>query len=81
MHNPASVQENGTHKLPRDFDIQTDHLVSARRLDLIIINKKRKLAKLRSLLYRLTTEKKLKESEQNDKYLNYTKVLKKNYGT
>ena len=48
MHNPAAVQENETHKLLWDFDIQTDHLISARRPDLIIINlkKKRELAKL-----------------------------------
>ena len=52
MHNPASVLENGTHKLLWDFDIQTDHLISDRRQDLIVINnnnnnnKKRELAKL-----------------------------------
>ena len=37
MHNPAAVQENDTHKLLWDFDIQTDHLISVRRPDLIII--------------------------------------------
>ena len=46
MHNPASVLENDTHKLLWDFDIQTDHQISARRPDLIVINKKRQLAKL-----------------------------------
>ena len=40
MHNPAPVLENDTHKLLWDFDIQTDPLISARRPDLIIINKK-----------------------------------------
>ena len=42
MHNPASVRENDTHKLLWDFDIQTDHLISARRPDLIIKKKKKK---------------------------------------
>ena len=37
VHNPASVQENDTHKLLWNFDIQTDQLISARRPDLIII--------------------------------------------
>ena len=41
MHNPASVLENDTHKLRWDFDIQTDHLISAKRPDPIIMNKKR----------------------------------------
>ena len=43
MHNPAPVLENNTHKLLWDFDIHTDHLISARRPDLIIINKKENL--------------------------------------
>ena len=42
MHNSASVLENATHKLLLDFNIQTDHLIPARRPDLIIINKKKK---------------------------------------
>ena len=39
MHNPAHVLENDTHKLLWDFNIQTDHLIPARRPELIIINK------------------------------------------
>ena len=50
MHKSAAVLENGTHKLLSDSDIQTDHLISARRPDIIVINnkkkKKRELAKL-----------------------------------
>ena len=38
MHNPASVLENETHKLLWDFNIQTDHVISARRPELRIIN-------------------------------------------
>ena len=41
MHNPAPVLENSTHKILWDFDIHTDHLISARRPDLIIINNKK----------------------------------------
>ena len=55
MHNPAPVPENGTHKFLWDFDIHTDHLISARRPDLKVINKK-KSAKLSTLLSRQTTE-------------------------
>ena len=56
MHNPAPVLESDTHKLLWDFNIQTDHLIPARRPDLIIINKKREFAKLSTLLSRRTTE-------------------------
>ena len=45
MHNPASVLENDTHKLPWDCNIRTDPLISSRRPDLIIINKKKKKKK------------------------------------
>ena len=43
MHNPAPVLENDTHKLLWDFNIQTDHLIPARRPDLIIIIKNENL--------------------------------------
>ena len=42
MHKPIFVLENETRKLHWVFEIQTDHLISARRLDLIIVNKKKK---------------------------------------
>ena len=41
MHNLASVLENETHKHLWDFEIQMDHLISAKQLDIIIINKKK----------------------------------------
>ena len=41
MHNPAPVLENDTHKLLWDINIHMDHLIWAKRLDLIIINKKK----------------------------------------
>ena len=56
MHNPAAVQENGTHKLLWDFDIRTDHLISAMTPDFIVINKKRELVKLSILLNQMITE-------------------------
>ena len=65
MHNPASDLENDIHKLLWDFDLQTDHLISARRPDLIIIKKEKKKKKKRKkenlqnyggLLFLLTTE-------------------------
>ena len=45
MYNPESVLGNETHKILRDFKIQTDHLISARRPHLVIMNKKKKKKK------------------------------------
>ena len=41
MHNPASVLENDTNKLLLDINMQTDHLISARRPVLIIMSQKK----------------------------------------
>ena len=38
MHNPESIQENKTHKILRDFEIQTDRLISIERRDQVIVN-------------------------------------------
>ena len=58
MHNPAPVLEKDTQKLLWDFNIQTDHLIQARRPNHIIINnKKREYAKWSTLLSRRNTEK------------------------
>ena len=61
MHNPESVQENETHKLLWDFEIQTDHQIWARLPNLIISKKKkrkekRELAELWTLLSLQTAE-------------------------
>ena len=48
MHNPAPILENDTNKFVWDFDIQTDHLISARRPDTIIMKKKKKKENLQN---------------------------------
>ena len=77
MLNPASLQENDTHKLLWDFDIQMDHLISARRPDLIIMNKKKRTCKIVDFAVLIDKRIKLKENEKKDKYLNLDRELKK----
>ena len=78
MHNSAPVLENNTHKLQWDFDIHTDHLISARRPDLIIINKKKKrTCKIVDFAEPADHRIKLKECEKKDKYLSLARELKK----
>ena len=67
MHHPAPVMKNDTHKLLWDFDIQTDHLISAIRPDLIIINKKKKrICKIINFANPPDHRIKLNECEKND---------------
>ena len=75
MHNPAPVLENDTHKLL--WDIHTDHLISARRPDLIIINKNKRIYKIVDFTVPADHRIKLKECEKKDKYLDLTRELKK----
>ena len=79
MHNPAPVLGNDTYKLLWDFNIQTDPLVSARRPDLIIINrkKKKKICKIVDFTVPADHRIKMNECEKRDKYLNLAKKLKK----
>ena len=59
-----------THELLWDFDIQTDHLISARRLELITI-------KIVDFTVPADNRIKLKECEKRDKYLDLAIELKK----
>ena len=77
IYNPTSVQENNTHKLLWDFDIQTDHLISARRPDLVIINKKKRTCKIVNFATPADHRVKFKESEKKGKYLDLARELKK----
>ena len=77
MHNPASVLENDTHKLLLNFDIQTDPLISARRPDLIIINRKRRICKIVDFAVSSDYRIKLTECEKKDMYLDLARELKK----
>ena len=77
MHNPAPVLENDTHKLLWDFNIQTDHLISARRPDLIIINKKKKICKIVDFAVAADHRIKLNEYEKRDMYVDLARELKK----
>ena len=77
MHNPAPVLENNTHKLLWDFNIQTDHLILARRPALIIINKKKRTCKIEDFAVPADHRVKLKECEKKDKYFDLARELKK----
>ena len=76
MHNPAPILQNDTHELLWDFDIHTDHLISVRRPDLIITNKKKRTCKIVNFFIPADHRIKLKECEKKDKYLDLVRELK-----
>ena len=77
MQNPESVLENETYKLLWDFEIQTDPLISARRPDLVIVNKKKEKKKKKREPVSAHHRVKSKESENRDKYLDLARELNK----
>ena len=80
-NNPEFVLEYETHKLLWDFEIPADPLISARRLDLVIANKKKRT--LNSGLWRHceSQSNKKKESKKRDKYLEPGRNTKQNNKT
>ena len=76
MHNQVPVLENDTYKLLWDFDIQTDHLISARRPYFIIISIKKKICKIVDFAVPADHRIKLKECEKRDQYLDLARELK-----
>ena len=81
MHNPESVLENDRHKILWDFEIQTDHLISARRPDLMIIDKKERTSWIVDFAVPAKHRVRLKGCEKSNKYLDLARKEKKNCGT
>ena len=77
IDNPAFILENDTHKLLWDFDVQTDHLISVRRPDLIIISKKKRIYKILDFAVPADHRIELKVYEKKDKYIDFARELKK----
>ena len=71
------VLENDTHKLLWDFDIHTDHLITARRSDFMIIYRKKRICKIIDFAVPVYHRMNLKECEKKDKCLDLARVLKK----
>ena len=76
MHNPAPALEINTPKLLLDPDIQTDHLISARRPDQNNNQQKENLQNCQ-LCSPSWPQNKLKEWEKKGKYLDLARELKK----
>ena len=76
MHNPDSILENETHKVLWDFEIQMDHLISARRPYLVIVNKRNKTCWIMDFAVTADHRVKLKESKKRNKYLDLARELK-----
>ena len=74
LQKPESTLENETLKILWDFEIQTDHLLLARRPNLMIINKKGKPDLYSSVP--ADNRMKFKENEKRDEFSDLVRELK-----
>ena len=81
MHNSESFLVNEIHKFLRGSNIQTVYLISSRRPDLVIINKRERERERAGRIVEFSVpvdhKVKIKENEKRDELLNLAKELKK----
>ena len=74
-HDPEIVLENEDYKILRDFSIQADHVIEAQRLDLVVVDKKKRLQFIDFAVPGDRIEE--KDKEKIDKYQDLRRELQK----
>ena len=70
MLKSESIQENETHEILWDLEIQMDHRIQAKKSDLVLVNNKRKrICHLADFAVLANHRGKMKESEKTSKNL------------
>ena len=70
-HEPESVLENEDYKILRDFSIQTDHVIKARRPDLVVVDKKERSCKIIDFAVPVDSRIEEKEKDKIEKYQDF----------
>ena len=76
-HEPLSVLENEDYKTLQDFSIQTDHVIQARRPDLVVADKKERSCKIIDFAVPGDSMIEEKENDQIEKYQDLERELQK----
>ena len=76
-HEPESVLEGEDYKILRDFSIQTDHVIEAQRLDLVVVDKKKRTCKIIDFAVPGDSRTEEKEKEKVEKYQDLRRELQK----
>ena len=75
MHKAELLSEEKTQKILRNFEMQTDHLITARRLDSVKVFKKvKKTSRIVDFDIPMIHWVKFKENEMRDKYLDFDRL-------
>ena len=76
-HEPESVLENEDYKTLWDFSIQTDHVIEARRLDLVVVDKMKRISKIIDFAVPGDSRIEEKEKDKIEKYQHLGRELRK----
>ena len=76
-HEPESVLENEDYKILWDFSIQTDHVIEARRPDLVVVDKKERSCKIIDFAVPGDSRIQEKEKDKIEKYQDLGRELQK----
>ena len=76
-HEPESVLENEDYKILLDFSIQTDHVIEARRPDLVVVDKKERSCKIIDFAVPGDSRIEEKEKDKIEKYQELGRELQK----
>ena len=76
-HEPESVLENEDYKILWDFSIQTDHVIEARRPDLVVVDKKERSCKIIDFAVPGDSRIEEKEKDKIERYQELERELQK----
>ena len=76
-HEPESVLENEDYKILWDFSIQTDHVIEARRPDLVLVDKKERSCEIIDFAVPGDSRIEEKEKDKTEKYQDLGRELQK----
>ena len=76
-HEPESVLENEDYKILWDFSIQTDHVIEARRRNLILFDKKERICKITDFTVPGDSRIEEKQKDKIEKYQDLGRELQK----
>ena len=76
-HEPESVLENEEYKILWDFSIQTDHVIEARRPDLVVVDKKYRSCEIIDFAVPGDSRIEGKEEDKTEKYQDLGRELQK----
>ena len=77
LHEPDSVLENEDYKILWDLSIQTNHVIEARRPDLVVVDKKERSCKITDFAVPGDSRIEEKEKDKIEKYQDLGRELQK----